>query len=153
MNDEERCLAAHQALDDRGPDAALLTPEVRSGASFVFTGTGSNDIPAFVVAWVYAVDPDQHGAFVQKVDSFENTVAPPQGVFYKGTYSVTVSSAAPDYAYRTFWGLETLARIEALNNYLATAPQALKEVMDLVKPGMRMEIMGRTKNAASPFGH
>lgn len=153
MNNEERSIAADRALGDQGPDAALLTPEVRSGASFVFGGAGSAEIPAFVVVWVFSVDPNDHSRLAQKVSSFENAAAPPQGVIYRGTYSVTVSSAAPDYAYRTYWGLETLARIQDLNDYLANPPQALKEVMALVKPGMRMEIMGRTKNAASPFGH
>jgi len=59
---------AQLVMTDGAPHAAILTPEVRSGASLtcVFRG-GSDDMPAFLVVWFYTVSVRNRAAFSAKV--------------------------------------------------------------------------------------
>jgi hypothetical protein len=147
------------AADDLAPTASILTPEVRSGSSFTFSPAGSqnNDQPAFVVAWVYTVKEDERDAFHAAVANFEGAnQGPPAGVSYRGTYAASVSAVAPDFEYRTFWGLNKLSNLETLNDYLHDPNNAAQRplLIDMLKfialrPPMRAEILGLARNADS----
>jgi hypothetical protein len=141
--------------NDSAPRASPLVPDVRSGSSFTYsTEGGTPEMPAFLVVWFYTVDPDPEARaeFARRVKNFESVglASIPSGVFYRGTYSVSISGAAPDFEYRTVWGLEELGKIQQLNDHLHTPPGPLQAVIELIapRPAMRSEIMGRTKNSA-----
>ena len=147
MNDDKRTRMIELAAADGQPSAALLTPEVRSGSSFTFSGSGSATIPTFLLVWFYTVDPSRRRDFATAVQTFEGGAFPNgPGVFYRGTYAVTISGVAPDMEFRTVWGLTSLGALDDLNNVLgsAAADSALRGVLDLIspRPAMRSEIMG-----------
>jgi hypothetical protein len=137
------------------PAATLLTPDVRSGATFPFVASGlaDNAIPPFVVIWAYTVLVSNRQAFVDAVLDFESDFNDPptavQGsLSYRGTYSISVSSLTPEFEYRTIWGLTSLSNLQALNDLIAnTENRKLQTLLALVekKPAMRAEIMGLTK--------
>lgn len=137
------------------PQAKVLVPEVRSGVSFTFDTAappGNATWPRFKVVWFFTVKPANRDAFALKVAALESSQAPSdQGVSYLGTYSVTVSSAAPDFEYRMVWGLSDIGALQALNDLLHGAPVALRDCLDLISQdvAIRAEIMGRTAFAAS----
>jgi hypothetical protein len=141
------------AARDSAPTAAVLVPEVRSGASFTFSASGAADAkrPAFLVVWIFTVKPDDRGTFKQHEAAYVASGTLPDaagsgvtGVVYRGTYAVTVSGASPDFEYRTYWGLSDLSKLQDLNNYLNGAGQALLDMLKLIssRPPMRCEIMG-----------
>jgi hypothetical protein len=136
------------AQGDVAPTASVLTPEVRSGSSFTFdpqaNPAGAGD-PAWRVVWAYRVAADKHADFRTKVTNFSgNPVGLPTGVSYGGTYAVTISGIAPDYEYRTYWGLTDLSKLQALNDFLHSAGPTVRAVLDMILPDpvMRSEIMG-----------
>jgi len=140
------------------PKATPLTPDVRSGATFPFLATGNSDdaFAPFQVIWIYKVV--NRNDFTDAVKNFEDSLGNPPSVVrghltYRGTYSVSVSSAAPEFEYRSIWSLGSLADLQVLNDQLANAGstgnpklQALIKLIDRNTP-MRTEIMGRTKFA------
>jgi hypothetical protein len=145
--------------DDAPPRVGELSPDVRSGTTFTYDGSGgaTDPIQFVIVAWIYTVEFDQRPNFAQKIENFEDDIArlpaANTGVAYRGTYSVSISSALLEYEYRTFWGLEHLGRLRDLNDYLRRAPQNLKDAIGLIskKPPLRSEIMGLTR-ASAPLG-
>jgi hypothetical protein len=152
------------AAADAAPAANILTPEVRSGSSFSFSAAGSQntDQPAFVVAWIYTVKEDDIAAFHAAVRAYETANQGPavaSGVSYRGSYAATISAIAPDFEYRTYWGLNELSELQKLNEYLhdpnnrANRP-LLVAMLKLIarKPPMRAEILGLVRNA-EPIGH
>lgn len=156
MDKNELSRIADLVASDGAPQASILTPDVRSGSSFAYTGTGTDLVPAFLVVWFYTVKVDKRNDFALKVAAYENSGVLPQpssGIFYRGTYSVSISAVSPDLEYRTVWGLTDLAKIQGLNDLLGNPPPQLKDVLDLISvvPAMRSEIMGRTKNSAPLF--
>jgi hypothetical protein len=153
MNNEELARIARLGASGGAPHAHPLNPEVRSGASFTFdpAAPAAATWPRFQVVWFFTVDPANRAAFAVKVAALEAAAAPAApGVAYRGTYSVTVSGAAPDFEYRMVWGLDSVARLEDLNNLLHAAPVLLRDCLDLISqvPAMRTEIMGRTVSSA-----
>jgi hypothetical protein len=153
MNDEELARIAGLGATDGGPDARLLDPEVRSGSSFTFNpqAPGAVSWPRFQVVWFFTVQPADRANFALMVEALEGAAAPQAaGVNYRGTYSVSVSSAAPDFEYRMVWGLDTLAHLQGLNDLLHNAPIGLRACLKLISPvpAMRTEIMGRTVKSA-----
>ena len=137
------------------PTATPLSPDVRSGATFPFKGRGNaaDGISPYLVIWVYSVSIDCRRQFADAVVDYEDTfkedpaiVRP--GLVYRGTFSVSISSAAPDYEYRTIWSLDSLKNLETLNEAIADSAngklQAMLKLIEL-KPPMRAEIMGLTK--------
>ena len=153
MNEEELSRIARLGAADGTPQARPLDPEVRSGASFSFGAgalPGAATWPRVLVVWFYTVLPADRPAFEAKVAILETAAAPAAaGVTYRGTYSVTVSGAAPDFEYRTVWGLDSFAALQDLNNLLHGAAVAAPNLSDCLKlisplPAMRTEIMGRT---------
>jgi hypothetical protein len=154
MDKNELSRIADLAAGDGAPQASILTPEVRSGSSFTYAGAGTDVVPAFLVVWFYTVPTGKRADFALKVNAYETSGVLPQaasGIFYRGTYSVSISAVAPDLEYRTVWGLTDLAKIQNLNDLLRNPQPQLKDVLDLIAvlPAMRSEIMGRTKNSAS----
>lgn len=166
MNDQELARIAALTSSAAAPDAALLTPEVRSGSSFVYApnrGGAPAAIPFFMLVWSYRVPQMERTPFAQKISTFESNL--PQGlvlpnttkVTYRGTYSVTISAVLPEYEYRTYWGLEGLAALEELNNAIQqsiAAGGALKDWIQLVDATtvMRSELMGLTAASGPMFG-
>lgn len=153
MNNEELARIAGLAATDGPPHARPLNPEVRSGASFTFdpVAPGATAWPRFQVVWFFTVAPVNRANFALKVAALEGAAAPgAAGVTYRGTYSVTVSSAAPEFEYRMVWGLDSVARLDDLNTLLHNAPVLLRDCLDLISqvPAMRTEIMGRTVSSA-----
>jgi hypothetical protein len=155
MNKEELARIAQLAAADGAPMARALDPEVRSGASFTFDSASPGAVtwPRFKVVWFFTVKPADRVVFETRIGAFESAAtpgsagAPPSpGVTYLGTYSVTISAAAPDFEYRTVWGLDSLAAMQDLNDLLHTATGGLRGWLDLIAqvPAMRSEIMGRT---------
>ena len=101
------------------PSAKPLTPDVRSGATFPFVGSGdaSDDALApYLVIWVYSVPVHCREQFVEAVHDFEDDLGDPpsitDGLGYRGTYSVSVSSAAPEFEFRTLWSLSALKNLQ-----------------------------------------
>ena len=106
--------------DNSPPLVSELAPDVRSGTTFTYDGIGNvaDPIQFVLVVWIYTVCPEMRKQFATKVSQFESDpqqipggASVPQsiaGIDYRGTYSVSVSSASPDYEYRTYWGLEHL---------------------------------------------
>ena len=148
-------------VDSEPPAATPLTPDVRSGATFPFLQTGSSDDPfaPFMVIWIYTVKVNDRRDFADAVANFEDSfITPPifeaNHLGYRGTYSVSISSAAPTFEYRTIWTLGSLADLQVLNDHLANASsdpqnvklQAMLNLIDRETP-MRAEIVGRTKFA------
>jgi hypothetical protein len=153
MNHEELARLAQLAATDAAPQARALDPEVRSGASFTFGNAAPGAVawPRFEVVWFFTVAPANRDQFATNVAALEAGAIPaPPGVTYFGTYSVAVSSAAPDYEYRMVWGLTDLSGIQALNNMLNGASVGLRACLDLIAqvPVMRTEILGRTAGSA-----
>lgn len=153
MNQEELARLAQLAATDTLPHARALDPEVRSGASFTFDNAAPGAVawPRFEVVWFFTVAPANRDQFAVNVAALEVAAIPaPPGVTYLGTYSVAVSSAAPDYEYRMVWGLADLSAIQALNNMLNGASVGLRACLDLIAqiPVMRTEILGRTAGSA-----
>ena len=153
MENKELTRIADLATSDADPQASILTPEVRSGSSFTYAGAGTDVVPAFLVVWFYTIPPEKRVDFASRVEAYETSgVLPPpaSGIFYRGTYSVSISAVSPDLEYRTVWGLADLARIQNLNDLLRNPQPQLKDILDLIPvlPAMRSEIMGRTKNSA-----
>ena len=153
MNHEELARLAQLAATDTAPDARALDPEVRSGASFTFGNAAlpPGAWPRFEVVWFFTVAPANRDQFALNIAALEAAAIPtPPGVNYFGTYSVAVSSAAPDYEYRMIWALADLTGIQALNNLLNAAPVGLRACLDLIAqtPVMRTEILGRTAGSA-----
>jgi hypothetical protein len=168
MNPNDVSRIADLAGSQSAPLASVLVPDVRSGSTFSYKNEGSldDDIPPFIVVWFYTVEPTQRAAFAAAVSAFEATPAalpnPPTGLKYRGTYSVSVSSAAPKFEYRTIWALSDLSKLKTLNDYIhaaaptpaagpapAAAVAPLRAVLKLIslKPAMRTEIMGLTMMA------
>lgn len=149
MNDSELSRIARLGGAGDAPSAQALAPEVRSGASFTFGAfnPGGATWPNFQVVWFYTVKREDRAAFATAVGAYETgaTLAA-NGVTYLGTYSVTVSGAAPDFEYRTVWGLNSIAALEKLNDALHGATGPLRVWLDLIAqtPPMRSEMMGRT---------
>lgn len=150
MNEEELVRIA-QLSSDPAPDARALDPEVRSGASFTFGSmNGGNAVwPNFQVVWFYTVHPEDRDQFVQLVGDYESSgTLAEDGVTYLGTYSVTMSGAAPDFEYRTIWGLNSIGALQHLNDALHEAAEDgdLRAWLSLIsqEPPMRSEMMGRT---------
>lgn len=154
MESNELSQIADLVTSDDAPAASVLTPEVRSGSSFTYSApAGSATTPPFLLVWFYTVDVNQIDAFIAKVKSLEAAgVTPPAGAgfTYRGTYSVSISSVAPDLEFRTYWGLDDLRKLQDLNDFLHTPGAALKDVLDLIarRPVMRSEIMGRAGASA-----
>jgi hypothetical protein len=152
MDKNEFSQVADLAVSDGAPRASILTPDVRSGSSFTYS-TGVPDFaPPFLIVWFYTVETTRRVEFATKVSTWE-TSAVPQGpnIFYRGTYSVSISAVAPDLEYRTLWGLKNLASLQDLNDYLNNKTSAqLTEVLKVIsdKTAMRSEIMGRTITSA-----
>lgn len=142
------------ALDDAEPNAALLTPDVRSGATFAFGGAGQNDMnaPRCLVIWHYRAKAPAD--FVDAVGRYERSgdlSNIPTGLSYLGTYAVSVSSASPDFEFRTLWGLADLTHLQTLNNYVHHSnSQTFKDMLARIelRPLMRTEIMGLAAEAA-----
>jgi len=152
-----------QGTDLGTPSASILTPDVRSGSTFTYDGGGGDaDSPAFLLVWFYTVAPAERATFVNAVLAYEGAAVFPQsganpvaGVSYRGTYSVSISSAAPDFEFRTVWGLDDLGKLQELNDLLhSTSVQQLQDMLTLIAPvpAMRSEIMGLTRNSASLQG-
>ena len=149
-------------IGDRGaaPTAAVLVPDVRSGASFGYSPQGDvgGPIPPFFVVWFYTVEPAERAEFARLVARFEgdpkNLPDPSTGLRYFGTFAVSVSSAAPDFEYRTIWGLNDIAKLKELNDFISHPNSDLQSVMKLIspRPAIRTEIMGRAKFAAPTVG-
>src|SRR5262245_6202062 len=114
---------ADLAGGDGRPQATILTPEVRSGASFTYSGEGDNLAHAILLVWFYTVSSMERALFAAKVHAYETSGTVPVGpnVFYRGTYSVTISGAAPVLEYRTIWGLKDLSKLQELNDKLRNA--------------------------------
>jgi hypothetical protein len=136
------------------PAATPLTPDVRSGASFPFRGKGNADdaLAPYVVIWAFSVAVASRQTFADAVISFERDLGDPptiaHGLTYRGTYSVSVSSVAPDFEYRTIWGLASLENVQTLNDAIADQGNAkLQAMLKLIelRPPMRAEIMGLSK--------
>ena len=140
------------------PQANELRPDVRSGTTFTYSNFGrvEDTITPVMVVWIYTIDPDDRVKFAAAVKLYEDDSANlpklENGVSYRGTYSVSVSSASPDFEFRTFWGLGKLGNIGDLNEYLQNASDRLKDVLKFIpaRPVLRSEIMGRTR-ATSPM--
>jgi hypothetical protein len=152
MNEEDLARIALLAAADSAPSARALDPEVRSGASFTFgnAGNGAATWPRFQVVWFYTVKPENRENFKTTVGAYETGGALASGgVTYLGTYSVSISGAAPDLEYRTVWGLDTIGALQNLNDTLHAATGLLRAWLDLIAqvPAMRSEIMGRTFNS------
>lgn len=151
MNEEDLVRIAQLSSAGLTPEAQALDPEVRSGASFTFGAmAGGNAVwPNFQVVWFYTVNPEDRDQFVELVGDYEmgETLAE-DGVTYLGTYSVTLSGAAPDFEYRTVWGLNSIGALQHLNDALHEAAEDgdLRAWLNLIsqKPPMRSEMMGRT---------
>jgi hypothetical protein len=140
------------------PAATPITPDVRSGATFPFIAKGDplDPFAPFLVIWIYTVKPNDRKDFTDAVSTFETSLQNPPQVTedhlgYRGTYSVSISSAAPTFEYRTIWTLGSLADLQVLNDLLANAnPNPLSaKLQDMIKlidrdTPMRAEIMGRT---------
>jgi len=137
------------------PRANVLVPDVRSGSTFSYKDEGSleHDIPPFLVVWFYTVEPDYRALFADNVNAFEAEFDalpdPAGGLKYRGTYSVSISSASPELEYRTIWALGDLSHLKTLNDYIRTPNAPLSDVLKLIsaKPVMRSEIIGLTKSA------
>jgi hypothetical protein len=153
-------LAGRQSASRR-PSASLVTPDVRSGATFPFRGADNADdpIPGYLVTWIYTVPVGSRQDFAKAVRDYEDEFGDeipsandsqlePGDLAYRGTFAVSVSSGAPEFEYRTFWGLHTLAHLQTLNDVMAdtsrTKLQAILKLIDRDRP-MRAEIMGRAK--------
>jgi hypothetical protein len=144
--------------DFDAPEASILTPDVRSGATFPFDARGwaVDGIAPFTVIWVYTVKVENRRDFAKAVDDFEDGLPDPASIkpdlVYRGTYSVSVSSAAPEFEYRTIWTLSKLANLDALNAAIGDAGntklQAIIKLIEL-RPPMRVEIMGLTRYTRS----
>lgn len=152
MNEEELSRIARLASAQGVPAASPVEPETRSGVSFAFNPNAPGAVvwPRFQVVWFYTVKPAQRVAFESLISGYENAATPATGkVSYMGTYSVTVSAAAPDFEYRTVWGLDRLASLQELNDLLHGATGTLRAWLDLIsqEPAMRSEIMGRTASS------
>lgn len=148
MKDSELAAIATLGPQDHAPRAGILQPEVRSGASFTFSAAAGTDPKPFLLVWFYTVDESKQKDFASKVTNFEDNLnPPPAGVSYLGTYSVSISGAAPDFEYRTVWGLSKLGDIDALNGHLGNPNQQMKDFLNAIarKPTMRSEIMGLTR--------
>lgn len=153
MNQEELARLASLAAAGTAPLARALDPEVRSGASFTFDNAAPGAVawPRFKVVWFFTVAPANRDQFALNVAALEAAAIPtPPGVSYLGTYSVSVSSASPDYEYRMVWGLASLGDIQALNTFLHAAPVGMSACLSLIaqQPVMRTEIIGRTAGSA-----
>jgi hypothetical protein len=156
MTDRKQLDHIADLMGGEPPMARPLTPDVRSGATFPFVSRGNSDDPfaPFVVIWVYKVV--NRNAFAGAVRDFEDSIANPPSIVpgqlaYRGTYSVSVSSAAPEFEYRSIWCLGALADLQVLNEHLADSVgnpklHAMIKLIDRDKP-MRTEIMGRTTMA------
>lgn len=147
MNQEELSRIAQLATADGTPLARPLDPEVRSGVSFAYNpqAPGAFAWPRFQVVWFYSVKPADRANFHNLIKAYEAAATPATGtVTYMGTYSVSISAAAPDFEYRTVWGLNSLAALQDLNNLLHAAAGTLRGWLDLIcqQPAMRAEIMG-----------
>jgi hypothetical protein len=142
------------------PSVSVVTPDVRSGATFGFTPQGDVGalIPPFFVMWFYTVAPPTRADFTRAVTQFEGNPAnlPSQatGLRYFGTFAVSVSSASPDFEYRTIWGLNDLGKLKDLNDFVSNPNQDLQSVLTLIapQPAMRTDIMGRARFAAPLVG-
>jgi hypothetical protein len=148
-------------VDGEPPAATPLTPDVRSGATFPFLQTGSSDDPyaPFLVIWIYTVKLNDRREFADAVANFEDSLPTPpifkaNHLGYRGTYSVSISSASPTFEYRSIWTLGSLADLQVLNDELANTGsdplsmklQAMLKLIDRDTP-MRAEVVGRTKFA------
>ncbi|MCL4767306.1 MAG: hypothetical protein KJZ80_13830 [Hyphomicrobiaceae bacterium] len=159
-NDDLNQIAA--LIGDRAsaPAVAVLTPDVRSGATFGYSPQGDvgDPMPPFLVVWFYTVEPAERTEFAGLVARFEgnpnNLPNPSTGVRYFGTFAVSVSSAAPDFEYRTVWGLNDLGKLKELNDLVSQPRPDLKSLMALIapRPAMRTEIIGRARFAAPTVG-
>jgi hypothetical protein len=165
MNTNELSRIAELIGNDGEPQASVLVPDVRSGATFSYSGTGTTaqTLQFYLVVWIYTIEPSKRATFSVNVQALEATPGgapggalpdPSTGVTYRGTYSVSVSSASPDYEYRTYWGLTDLSKLAALNDHLRAAPPDLRNVLNLIspKPAMRTEIMGLTRISTPMMG-
>lgn len=157
MNDEELSRIAQLARANAAPAARALDPEVRSGASFTFGNAdpGEATWPNFQVVWFYTVAPDDRDAFRTAVGAYESDETLADGnVTYLGTYSVSISGAAPDFEYRTVWGLDSIGALQDLNDAIHSDTGLLRDWLDLIaqEPAMRTEIMGRTFNSLQVAG-
>src|SRR5262245_57265904 len=115
-------------VDSEPPAATPLTPDVRSGATFPFRGKGNplDPFAPFLVVWIYTVKLLDRKKFTDAVNTFEGSLANAPEVIadhlgYRGTYSVSISSAAPTFEYRSIWTLGSLADLEVLNDLLANS--------------------------------
>ena len=156
MNEAELSRIALLGAAD-APNAHTLDPEVRSGASFTFdpAAPGAAAWPRFKVVWFFTVDPVNRMNFEAGVAAYESSASlAASGVTYLGTYSVTISGAAPDFEYRTIWGLDSIAALQNLNDSLHAATGLLRVWLNLIaqRPAMRSEIMGRATKSAAVAG-
>jgi len=157
MNDNALSRIAQLAASNGEPHAGLLDPEVRSGCSFTFSpgGVTPTSWPRFQLVWFYTVDLAKRADFATKIALYESSATMTGAATYRGTYSVTISGAVPELEYRTYWGLDTLAAIQDLNNALNAATTGpLHEWLALIslEKGMRSELMGRTVGSAKLTG-
>ena len=107
-------------------------------------------MPAILVVWFYTVN--DVATFMTAVQGLGAGVATGKaGVTYRGTYSVSISSAAPDLEFRTYWGLADLGKLQGLNDFLAAPGTLFLDVLKEIssKPVMRSEIMGLTKSSTA----
>jgi len=142
------------------PSVSMVTPDVRSGATFGFSPQGDvgAPIPPFFVVWFYTVAPASRADFTRAVAKFEgnpgNLPIQTSGLRYFGTFAVSVSSATPELEYRTIWGLNDLSKLKDLNDFISSPNADLKSVLTLIapQPAMRTDIMGRARFAAPLVG-
>jgi hypothetical protein len=108
------------------PSIDLIAPEVRTAMTFRVSSTILKDVKdriakgthlgQFVVEWGYDVAIDNVAEFQAKLNDIEKKLATkaPNGVVYKGTFLVYMSSDKTGGRYRTFWAFDSLAGIEAM---------------------------------------
>ena len=126
----------YQAGHLEDPAVGLLRPEIRSGDKFLLrdpfsgkAGAGKartkaenrlkkGAIGAIVVEWGYAVPAADVPAFMAFLESSEEMLldTQPQGIRYKGTYSVFSSTEKSAGQFRTVWAYKTFGDLDTLSD-------------------------------------
>ena len=127
MDKNELSRIADLAAGDGAPQASMLTPDVRSGSSFTYEGDWDRVVPAFLVVWFYTVKPDKRVDFADKVKAYETSESAPVPEWHflsRHLLGEHISTASPEFEYRTVWGLRTLRKDPAAQRPLARAAGA-----------------------------
>ena len=126
----------HRAGKLDAPSISLLRPEIRSGDKFLLrdpfggkAGAGKpadkadkrlkkGAIGAIVVEWGYDVPTANVPAFMAFLDSSEEMMldTQPNGIRYKGTYSVFSSTEKSAGQFRTVWAYKTFGDLDTLSD-------------------------------------